>query len=166
MSEIEFRDLYDKNKKLTGEKIKKGQEVPFGKYYLTVMVFIENDEGQILLQKRSLSKGGEWATTGGHPKSGESSLDGIVTEICEELGIVVEKTKLNHFKTIVSEDDFLDLYYLKKNIDLDEITVQEEEVSEVNWFTKIQIKKMIENDEFFRYHIDEYGYFLKYKNCN
>lgn len=165
MSEIEFRDLYDKNKNLTGKKIEKGQDVPFGKYYLTVMVFIENDKGEILLQRRSLLKGGEWATTGGHPKSGESSLDGMITEISEELGISVEKSELKLFKTNVSEDDFLDLYYLKKNINLDEITIQEEEVSEVNWFTKKQIQNMIENGDFFKYHIDEYKYFLEYKNC-
>lgn len=29
---VEYRDLYDKNRKLTGKKIKKGDPIPKGKY--------------------------------------------------------------------------------------------------------------------------------------
>ncbi len=91
--------------------IKKGENVPLGKYYITVVVFIENDQGQFLLQKRVQNKDGKWATTGGHPKSGQSSLEGIVAEIEEELGINVKQNELTLFKTIQTEDDFVDLYY-------------------------------------------------------
>ena len=164
MSEIEFRDLYDINCNLTGEKIQKGQAVPDGRYYLTVLVFIENDKNEILLQKRSVRKGGKWAATGGHPKSGESSLDGMVTEIKEELGVDVKKDDLKLFKTIVSDDDFLYLYYLKENINIDEIILQEDEVSDVQWFTQDEIETLIKNGEFFKYNLTEYDYFIEYKN--
>ena len=35
---MEKRDLYDENKQKTGEVIEKGQDVPKGRYYITVVV--------------------------------------------------------------------------------------------------------------------------------
>ena len=49
---MELRDLYDENKELTGEKIYKGQDVPKGRYYITVVVFIQNSKNEFLIQKR------------------------------------------------------------------------------------------------------------------
>lgn len=161
---MEYRDLYDKNRQLTGLKITKHDPVPEGMYYTTVMVFIENSNGDILLQQRPLYKGGNWATTGGHPKSGESSLEGMVTEIQEELGVTVNKEELVLFKTIMTEDDFLDLYYLNKDISLEEMTKQDEEVEDINWFSKAQIQEMIKDGRFFKYHINEYNFFLDFLN--
>ena len=100
---MEKRDLYDENKKLTGETIFKGEPVPKGRYYITVVIFIQNNEGKFLIQKRVIKKDGKWATTGGHPISGESSKQGIITEIKEELGIDVESKKIQLFKTIKTE---------------------------------------------------------------
>lgn len=74
---MELRDLYNSKRILTGEVIKKEEDVPPGRYYITVVVFIENSKGEFLLQKRALKKDGRWATTGGHPVSGESSLEGL-----------------------------------------------------------------------------------------
>ena len=121
---MEYRDLYDENKNLTGEKIQKDNPVPKGRYYITVVVWIQNSKGEFLLQINK--KYNMWTTTGGHPKSGETSLDGIVTEIKEELGIDVDRDKLNLFKTIKTEDDFVDLYYLKKDINLENLALQKD----------------------------------------
>lgn len=161
---MEYRDLYDENRVLTGEKIEKHDPVPAGRYYITVMVFIENSNGDILLQKRSPEKGGQWATTGGHPKSGETSEQGIRIEIEEELGINVDNDALTCYKTIQTEDDFVDFYYLKKDIDLNDVSMQVEEVQDVKWFSKEQIEYMIENKEFFKYHILPYRDFLEFLN--
>ena len=49
---MEIRDLYNENKELTGETILKGESVPKGRYYITVVVWIKNDEGKFLMQKR------------------------------------------------------------------------------------------------------------------
>ena len=164
---MEYRDLYDGNKKPTGEKIKKGDPIPPNKFYITVMVFCENSKGQVLLQKRPLWKGGHWATTGGHPKSGESSLQGMVTEIREEIGLEVAEEELKLFKTEKTEDDFVDLYYLKKDIDISQLTKQIVEVEEIKWFSKQEIDDMIKNGAFFKYHINEYNEFLKFlKGCD
>ena len=51
------------------------------------MVFIQNSKGKFLRQKRSKIKNGKYATTGGHPKSGEDSIQGIISEVKEEYSI-------------------------------------------------------------------------------
>ena len=159
---MELRDLYNSNRILTGETIEKGQDVPSGRYYITVVVFIENNNGEFLLQKRALKKDGRWATTGGHPVSGESSLEGIVTEIKEELGQTVNQNELTLFKTIMTEDDFVDLYYMNKDIDINDVVLQEEEVEDIKWATKEEIEQLIEEDKFSKSHEEFYRYCLEF----
>lgn len=162
---MELRDLYDENKKLTGEKIYKGQDVPKGCYYITVVVFIQNSKNEFLLQKRVKNKDGKWATTGGHPVSGETSRQGIITEIKEELGIDILEKNIKLFKTIKTEDDFVDIYYLKEDIDINKVRIQKEEVSAVKWATINDIEKMIEEGNFSESHRDFFEDCIKYLNA-
>ena len=161
---MELRDLYDENKKLTGEKIYKGQDVPKGRYYITVVVFIQNRKNEFLLQKRAKKKDGKWATTGGHPVSGETSKQGIITEIKEELGIDIPEENIQLFKTIKTEDDFVDTYYLKEDIDINKIKIQKEEVSDVKWATINDIEKMIKEGEFSESHREFFEDCIRYLN--
>ena len=161
---MEKRDLYDENKILTGETIYKGQVVPKGRYYITVVIFIQNDKNEFLIQKRVAKKDGKWATTGGHPVSGETSKQGIVTEIKEELGINVIENNIKLFKTIKTEDDFVDIYYLKENINIDKIKIQEDEVEDVKWASKEEIENMIKKGQFSESHTEFLRYCLEYLN--
>lgn len=163
---MELRDLYDENKQLTGEKIYKGQDVPKGRYYITVVVFIQNNKNEFLLQKRVKKKDGKWATTGGHPISGETSKQGIITEIKEELGINIVEENVKLFKTIKTEDDFVDIYYLKEDIDINEIKIQKEEVEDVKWATIDEIQEMIQQEIFSESHKAFFEDCLKYLNAN
>ena len=151
---MEERDLYDENKKMTGEKILKGEPIPKGRYYITVVIFIQNEEGNFLIQKRVIEKDGKWATTGGHPVSGENSKQGVITEVKEELGIDIASKNIQLFKTIKTEDDFVDLYYLKENVDIENIKLQKEEVEMAKWATIEEIKVMIQNDKFSKSHTE------------
>lgn len=159
---MEKRDLYDENKQKTGEVIEKGQEVPNGRYYITVVVWMQNSKGEFLIQRTVPQKYHMWSTTGGHPKAGESSLEGIVTEIKEELGLSVFAKDLKLFKTIKTEDDFVDIYYLKIDVSIDEITIQKEEVEDVKWATISEINDLIDKGLFLPPHIDFYNFCLEY----
>ena len=163
---MEKRDLYDENKILTGETIYKGQEVPIGRYYITVVVFIQNDKNEFLIQKRVAKKDGKWATTGGHPVSGETSKQGIITEIKEELGINVIENNIILFKTLKTEDDFADIYYLKENINIDKIKIQEDELEDVKWASKQEIEKLIENGQFSESHTEFFRDCLEFLKLN
>jgi isopentenyldiphosphate isomerase len=161
---MEIRDLYDENKVLTGETIEKGKSIPKDRYYLTVVVWIQNPKGEFLLQLTSPQKHHMWSTTGGHPKAGESSLDGILTEVKEELGISINKDNLKLFKTIKTEDDFVDLYYLNMDINIDNVHIQEDEVETVKWMNIAEVKSLIENNQFLPSHIDFFNVCLAYLN--
>ena len=157
---MEYRDLYDENRKLTGEKILKDNKIPEGKYINTVVIFIENKRGELLLQVNK--KYNKWSTTGGHPKSGETSVEGIITEVKEELGIDISSDEVILFKTIKTEDDFVDLYYLNKDIDIMDID-RNEEVGEVGWFNEDEILEMISKKKLIPSHVTFYKELLKYK---
>ena len=58
---------------------------------MVVMIAIQNSKGEFLMQRRVLEKGGDYGVTGGHPKAGETPLEGIVTEVKEELGLDFSK---------------------------------------------------------------------------
>ena len=91
---MEKRDLYDINRSLTGKTICKGEPIPKNNYIVVVLVFIQNSDGKFLIQKRSKIKNGKYATTGGHPKSGENSIQGIISEVKEEIGLDINSKDL------------------------------------------------------------------------
>lgn len=154
---MEYRDLYDKNRVLTGEKISKNEKIPENKFILMVVIFIQNNKNEFLIQKRTIDKGGLWATTGGHPKSGESSIEGIITEVREELGILINNPIL--FKQASGKNSFCDLYYLKANINIENIKIQKEEVSDIKWAKADEIKNLYQNQLFNK------GHYMMFQDC-
>ena len=163
MEEIEKRDLYDENRNLIGETIFKGEEIPEGKYIVVVLVFIQNSEGKFLIQKRSERKNGKYATTGGHPKSGENSIQGIITEVKEEIGLDIKPEDLQLYYGRKSEIErvFWDDYYVKMDVpDIDKLKLQEEEVASVHWFSIEEIKDLMKQDKFFKNHYEEFEILL------
>lgn len=165
---MEKRDLYDKNRNLTGETICKGEPIPKGKYIIVVLIMIQNSKGEFLVQKRSKEKGGKFGFTGGHAKSGESGLQGAISEVKEEIGLDLKPEEL---KLIFTEredevDVFYDLFYVKKDFDISSLTLQKEEVESANWFTVEEIEKMINNNEFFGHHSEELYRTLNILNTN
>lgn len=149
---MEKRDLYDINKNLVGMTFNKGEQVPKGYYYLIVAVFIENSNGKFLIQKRVASKGGKWATTAGHPKSGENSIQGLCSEVYEEIGVDISMEKVRLVDTWIHNDQIFDIYYLKKDIDLKDVSIQIEEVDAVLYASFEEIKEMYLNNQFHENH--------------
>ena len=164
---MEKRDLYDENRKLTGETIFKGEEIPKDKYIVVVLIFIQNSKGEFLIQKRSARKNGKFATTGGHPKSGESSIQGIITEVEEEIGLKLNPKDLKLYFSGKSEAErvFWDDYYVKMDIqDIKQLKLQEDEVSSVEWLSENEIINLVKQDKFFKNHYEEFENLLKWLN--
>lgn len=146
----EYTDLYDENKNLTGEKLfrEKGTKliVPKGRYSIVVLAFIENSNGEFLFQMTSKRKKNVWATTGGHVKSGQTSKEAIIEEIKEELGIDINEDEVKLFKTYKYDDAFKDVFYIKKDIDINFLTYEKDEVEYVKYLTKDEILDLINNN--------------------
>lgn len=155
---IEYRELLDEKRNSTGKKILKGQRIPKGKYIVTVVVFIYNPKRRKwLMQKRSKTKGAKWATTSGHPKYGENSIDGMITEIKEEIGLDVKKEELELITTYKKKDKFIDIYYMESEADIDKLTLQEEEVSDVKYLNEKEIERFYEAGKFKKSHYEYYN---------
>ena len=165
---MEYLDLYDENGILTGEKVlrTKGMKPEIGKYIKIVIVFIKNDENKFLIQKTSKEKGSVWATTGGLVSSGYTPDETVVKEIEEELGLIIDFKELKHIETIKREHAFQDTYYLEKNINIEDLKLQEEEVEFVKWLSINEIKELINKDEFRKGNTLPFINLLKQENIN
>ncbi len=166
---MEKRDLYDEKRKLTGETIKKGEKIPEGKYILVVLVFMQNSDGKFLIQKRSEIKNGKYATTGGHPKSGETSIQGIITEVEEEIGLKLNPDDLQLYFSGRSDEQrvFWDDYYIKIDIEnIKKLKLQKEEVESVGWFSEDEIVELMKQNKFFKNHYEEFEVLINWLNNN
>ena len=143
----EKRDLYDINSNKTDLTYYKGDTIPEGYYPMVVMVVIRNSNGEFLMQKRVENKGGDWGVTGGHPKSGETPIEGIVSEVREELGLDFSNENFIEYDSGCDGKDCYKMYFVNKDINLEDITIQEEELSEVKWFSMEDLEKMVETKE-------------------
>ena len=143
----ELRDLYDKYSNKTDKTYRKGEEIPSGYYPMVVMVVIRNSKGEFLMQKRVESKGGDWGVTGGHPKSGETPIEGIITEVKEELGLDFSKENFILYDSGCDGKDCYKMYFVNKDINIKDIIIQKEELSEVKWFSMDELNHMVKTNE-------------------
>ena len=162
----ELRDLYDINSNKTNKTYKKGDLIPEGYYPMVVMVVIRNSNGEFLMQKRVESKGGDWGVTGGHPKSGETPIDGIITEVKEELGLDFSKENFIEYDSGCDGKDCYKMYFVTKDININDITIQQEELSEVRWFTMDELKGMVNSGELNENQIACFNKVCNYLNNN
>ena len=128
------------------------------------IIFIENDQGQFLIQKTAPSRGSIFATTGGHVDYGSTFFDTIKKEVKEELGIDVSNDKIIEVNTYIGEYYIQKVYYLKKNINIDDIKIQQEEVECVEWLDQKTIDQLIEHNQFRVGNIKGYRYIIDNKD--
>ena len=166
---MEYLDLYDINKKLTGKKIVRGKGkpiVPENNYINIVLIFIQNSKNEFLFQITSKEKDQELATTGGHVKSGQTSYEAILNEVEEELGINIENDNPIMVDSYIFGIAFMDVYYLKKDIDINQLKLQKEEVDMVKWISIEEINKNIKSEKIRKGNIKAFDSVLRYLGKN
>lgn len=166
---MEYLDLYDVNKNLTGEKIVRGKgkpRVPENNYINIVIIFMQNSEGKFLFQITSKEKGNEIATTGGHVKSGQTSYEAILAEVDEELGLDISKEDIKMIDSYIFGVAFMDVYYLNKDININDLKLQDDEVESVEWLTIDRIKELINEGKVRKGNIKAFDSILEYLNNN
>lgn len=154
----ELLDLYDENKNLTGEVVKREKnkdiDIPDGRFINIVIIFIENSRGEFLIQHTSLEKGGIYATTGGHVTSGSTSREGIITEFSEEMGVDISNLDFKLYDSVIFKKCIFDVYYLKHDFDIKDFTYQEDEVESCSWMSISDILNLIHEDKFRKSNIE------------
>lgn len=150
---MEIWDILDKDGNKTGKTIQKGEKIPEGYYHLGADIWIINSENKILIQKRSPQKRQSpnvWAMTGGSVIKGETSLQTIEREAQEELGVQLDMNDVQLVKHYKTGEVWLDTYLVRQNINLDDIVMQEMEVSEVKWATYDEVEQLFINGKFLK----------------
>lgn len=112
-----------------------------------VSAWIMNYKGDILLQRRALTKKknpGLWSKTGGHVEYGEDVITAIKREIFEEIGLKVENYEfVKIFKYDGdNEKNFAYSYIVFTNLKENEFILQKEEVDSVKYYS---IEEMVSN---------------------
>lgn len=147
----EIWDILDSDGKNTGKTMIKGELIPKGYYHLGADVWIINSENKIFIQKRSPKKRlspNVWAMTGGSVIKGESSSETIERETMEELGIALDTHKAQLLKKFKTGTVWIDTYFIKQDIDLTKIKMQEDEVCDVKWATYDEVEQIYNDGNF------------------
>ena len=129
---------------------------------------MQNKDGKFLIQKRSKEKNGLWALTGGHTKSGQTSIEGILDEVKEEIGLDISNEEIVQFEKIRKEKAFYNLFYVKMEFDESKIKLQKSEVDDYKIASLNEIEEIIKKGDFFESHekaLRKCLEYLKKLNC-
>lgn len=151
-------DVLNELGEFTGEVATREDCHKKGLWHRAVYAFIIDDEGNVLLQKRSANKKlwpNLWdVTVGGHVDSGEFGRQALIREVKEELGIEIDdddikylvgSTSINEKGDIINKH-YNECYLITKNVDISKIKLQKKEVSEVKYFSKKELLERIANN--------------------
>ena len=140
----EYFDVLDENGNKTGETKLRNEVHRDGDWHKAVHIWIINDKGDILLQRRCATKDSNPnmldISCAGHLTAGDDSLTGAIRELKEELNIEIKPSDLQLIKTIKRSskytstfinNEFDDLYILRTTKKIEDMKYQEEEISEI-----------------------------------
>nr|WP_308545440.1 GNAT family N-acetyltransferase [uncultured Lachnoclostridium sp.] len=145
----EYWDLYDKSRNLIGKKHRRGDKLKDGEYHLVVHVCIFNHKNEVLVQQRQPFKKG-WPnlwdlSVGGSAIAGEDSQRAAERETREEIGLEISLENIRPHFTVNFQNGFDDYYFIRKDVSIEELTLQPEEVRAVKWVTQEELLSMQKN---------------------
>lgn len=156
----EYFDLLDENGNKIGKTKLRTEVHRDGDWHKAVHIWIINNNGDILLQRRCATKDSNPnmldISSAGHLSAGDDSLDGAIRELKEELNLDVNKEELQFIKTIKRSskytstfinNEFDDLYILRTDKTINDMKFQEEEISEIFFVPYKEFKDMVNNKQ-------------------
>ena len=146
---MEWNDVYDSRRNLTGKVHRRGSPWNKGEYGLVVCVWVYDGKGKILLTRRAPGKtfAGTWENSGGAAKAGESSRQAICRELREETGIRAEENEFEFLITTRDKTAFYDHSCLRREVPIEQIVLLPGETDSAKWVTFSQIHEMIRRGE-------------------
>ena len=160
---MEYFDICDENGQPTGEIISREKAHEEGILHRTAHTWVIRQNGErteILLQKRSDEKdsfpGLYDTSSAGHIPAGSEPLESALRELWEELGIQAEPQDLRFAGTfriqyekefhgkMFRDNEAARVYVYEKPVDIEQLKLQESEVSEVRWFDLLTVAEELE----------------------
>ena len=146
---MEMVDKLD-NKRQSLNKTAERLEKIDGEYRQSVHTWIMNSNGEFLIQKRTPNKRtfpNKWSQTGGGVDEGETTLEAALRECSEELGISINPDNTELILSFKRKYDFVDVWLVKQDLKIEDLVLQEDEVSEVKWATIDEIRNLMKTGE-------------------
>ena len=153
----EYLDILDENGNKTGKTKLRNEVHHDGDWHKAVHIWIINNNGEILLQRRCASKDSHPnmldISSAGHLQAGDDSLTGAVREIKEELNLDISPNELQFITTLKRKsnksinNEFDDLYILRINKKIEEMQFQKEEISEIFFVPYKKFKDIVNNKQ-------------------
>ena len=151
---MELLDVVDENNNLTGRQEDREVVHRDSLWHREVVIWIMNENGEVLLQKRSATKKSnpnKWGVTAGHVESGEEPLEVAKRETLKEIGLELKDDDLEFLFLEKSErknnNHFKYMYYVKTNKKISEFVIQKEELNELKYITIDEFKDVIERQD-------------------
>ena len=162
----EILDIYTRDGKYLGTKEKEicHSENP-GFYHKPAWVWIINSKNQILAQKRAAHKKrnpNKWdISVAGHVMTGETSIEGAIREVKEEIGIDTNESDYIYVGEFIYDitSEIAQNYILKLDLEIDKFTLREKEVSEIKWLDFDEFKELFNSDQFVEF-TEEYRNYI------
>ena len=152
---MELWDLYTKDREKTGKTMIRKEQQPEGLYRIVVHICLFDSKGRMLIQKRQPFKegfSGMWdITVGGSAIAGDTSQMAAHRELLEELGIDADFSQDRPALTVNFRRGFDDMYVLTRDVDIETLKLQYEEVEKVKWAEKEEIHALIDEGLFIPY---------------
>ena len=158
---MEFWDIYDADKKVTGRTMKRNDWIlKDGEYHLTVLGVIRRTDGKFLITKRVMTKSwapGWWEVSGGAAQAGESSEEAVAREVKEETGLDVANAGggflFSYKRENPGEGDnyFVDVYRFDMDFEESDLDLQAEETDGYMLATPEQVKELADKGVFLHY---------------
>lgn len=142
----ELWDLYDRDRNRTGRLHERGKPIPQGLYHLVVSIWIVNSQDQYLMSQRHPGRPYPkcWECTGGSVVAGETSLQGAVREVKEELGLSLDTSTAQLIYQTRREDcqDFYDVWRFQSDAPIASLKLQSSEVIAAKWMERDMIYEL------------------------
>jgi len=158
---MEYWDIYDKDKKKTGRKMKRNDWcLKDDEYHLTVLGVIGRRDGKFLITKRVMSKSwapGWWEVSGGAAMAGEESKEAVLREIREETGLDVSGFEGGYLFSYKRENPgegdnyFVDIYRFIGDFQETDLHLQDAETDGYMLASPQEIKSLGEQGIFLHY---------------
>ena len=161
---MEIFDICNEQGIPTGETVERSIAHRDGIPHRTVHIWITRESAgkrQILLQQRSLEKdsfpGLFDTSSAGHLQAGDEPLEAAMRELEEELGIKAEAAQLKFAGTFhisyevefhgapFKDNEIAFVFVYDGDVDIRELTLQEEEVQGVEWFDLDEVYEEVKN---------------------
>ncbi len=145
---MELWDLYDENRTLLGKTHVRGVPLQEGEYHLVTDIWLVRQDGKVLITKRHPKKiwGNMWECTGGSALAGEESRHSAARELAEEVGVAVDPAELKLLNTIRIKDRFVDTYAVVRDLEVKDLTLQAEEVTDAKFVDFTELTQIWQNN--------------------